>query len=85
MQLNKESKKLIGKAVINSSGLVPQKEGKKFAHEIENIIDTFLINAQSKQLASTNTIKKELEGIICKFIVRTKKRYPIINIVIFMA
>ncbi len=84
MQLNKSTKKLIGKAVINSAGLIPEKESKRFTHEIENIIDTFLINAEEKQLSSINTIQKEISGIVRKFIVRTKKRYPIINTVVFM-
>ncbi len=84
MQLNKSTKKLIGKVVVNSSGLVPKKDSKRFTHEIENIIDTFLINADEKQLTSSNTIQKEISGIVRKFIVRTKKRYPIINTVVFM-
>ena len=85
MQLNKSTKKLMSKIAINSSGLVPEKESKRFAHEIENIIDTFLINAEEKQLSSANTIQKEISGIVRKFVVRTKKRYPIINTVVFMA
>jgi len=84
MQINKETKKLIGKAVISSSGLVPEKENKRFTHEIENIIDTFLINAEEKQLTSTTTIQNEIAGIVRKFIVRTKRRYPIITVVVFM-
>ena len=84
MQINKSTKKLIGKAVISSSGLVPQKESKRFAHEIDNIIDTFLTNAEEKQLASANAIQNEINGIVRKFVIRTKRRYPIINTVVFM-
>jgi len=85
MQINKSTKKLIGKAVISSSGLVPNKEDKRFAHEIENIIDTFLINAEEKQVATPKAIQDEIAGIVRKFIVRTKRRYPIITPVVFMA
>jgi len=85
MQINKSTKKLVGKAVISSSGLVPDKEDKRFAHEIENIIDTFLINAEEKQLATPKAIQDEIAGIVRKFIVRTKRRYPIITPVVFMA
>ncbi len=85
MQINKETKKLMGKAVISSSGLVPEKESRRFAHEIENIIDTFLINAEEKQLSSANAIQNEIAGIVRKFVVRTKRRYPIISPVVFMA
>ena len=85
MQINKETKKLMGKAVISSSGLVPEKETKRFAHEIENIIDTFLTKAEEKQLSSANAIQHEIAGIVRKFVVRTKRRYPIITPVVFMA
>jgi ribonuclease J len=84
MQVSKETKKLIGKAVISSSGLVPDKENKRFAHEIENIIDTFLINAEEKQVSTPNAIQNEIFAIVRKFIIRTKKRYPIIRPVVFM-
>jgi len=84
MQISKETKKLVGKAVISSSGLVPEKENKRFAHEIENIIDTFLINAEEKQVSNANSIQNEIFSIVRKFIVRTKKRYPIIRPVVFM-
>ena len=84
-QINKESKKLVGKAVISTHGLVPDKEDKRFAHEIENIIETFLINAEDKQISSAKAIQDELRSIIRKYIVRTKRRYPIITPVIFMA
>jgi len=84
MQISKESKKLIGKAIISSSGLVPDKESKRFGHEIENIIDTFLINAEEKQVSSPNIIQSEISTIVRKFIIRTKKRYPIIRPVVFM-
>jgi len=85
VQINKESKKIVGKAVVSSHGLVPDKEDKRFAHEIENIIETFLINAEGKQLSSAKIIQDELRAIIRKFIVRTKRRYPIITPVVFMA
>jgi ribonuclease J len=83
-QINKESKKLVGKAIISTHGLVPDKEDKRFAHEIENIIETFLINAEDKQIASAKAIQDELRSIVRKYIVRTKRRYPIITPVIFM-
>jgi len=85
VQINKESKKVIGKAVISTHGLVPDKEDKRFAHEIENIIETFLLNAEDKQISSPKAIQDELRSIVRKYIVRTKRRYPIITPVVFMA
>jgi len=85
VQINKSTKKMLGKPVVSTHGLVPDKEDKRFAHEIENIIDTFLINADESKVASPKAIENELEGIVRKYIVRTKRRYPIIMPVVFMA
>jgi len=84
VQINKTNKKMVGKAVISTHGLVPNKEDKRFAHEIENIIETFLINAEGKQISSAKAIQDELRSIIRKYIIRTKKRYPIITPVVFI-
>ena len=85
LQMNKSSKKLIGKPVVNSAGLVPAKEEKRFGHEIENLIETFLTAAEEKQLSSVKNIEDNISSIVRKFVVRTKKCYPIIKPTIFMA
>jgi len=84
LQINQSTKKIIGKAVIDTHGLVPDKEDKRFAHEIQNIIDTFLTNAEEKQLSSVKVIQDELRSIVRRYIVRTKRCYPIIMPVVFM-
>ena len=85
LQINKSTKKLIGKPMVNSAGLVPAKEERRFGHEIENLIETFLLSAEEKQLSSVKNIEDNISSIVRKFVVRTKKRYPIIRPVIFMA
>ncbi|RUM70662.1 MAG: ribonuclease J [Sulfurovum sp.] len=84
LQINKSTKKIVGKAVINTHGLVPDKEDKRFAHEIQNMIEVFLTNAEEKQLVSAKAIQDELRAIVRKYIVRTKRCYPIITPVVFM-
>jgi len=84
LQIDKTTKKVIGKAVVTTHGLVPNKELKRFSHEIDNIIESFLINAKPEQLSSPKTLQDELRTIIRKHIVRTKRRYPIITPVIFL-
>ncbi|SFV66379.1 Zn-dependent hydrolase, RNA-metabolising [hydrothermal vent metagenome] len=84
IQINQSTKKVIGKAVITTYGLVPNKEIKRFSNEIENIIETFLINTKPEQLSSVKLLQDELRGIIRKHIIRTKRRYPIITPVIFL-
>ncbi|HHD81312.1 MAG TPA: ribonuclease J, partial [Campylobacterales bacterium] len=84
LQINKSTKKVVGKAIISTYGLVPNKELGRFSHEIENIIDSFLLNAKPEQLSSPKIVQDELRAVIRKHIVRTKRRYPIITPVIFL-
>ncbi len=84
MQIDKSTKKVIGHAMVTTHGLVPNKELKRFSHEIENIIESFLINAKPEQLSSTKIIQDELRGVIRKHIIRTKRRYPIITPIVFL-
>ena len=84
LQIDKSTKKMIGKAVVNTHGLVPDKEDKRFAHEIQNMIETFLMNAEEKQLGTPKAIQDELRSIIRKYVVRTKRCYPIIMPTVFM-
>ncbi|MCH9741257.1 MAG: ribonuclease J, partial [Epsilonproteobacteria bacterium] len=84
LQMNKSTNKIIGKPVINTYGLIPSKELKRFSHEIENIIETFLLHAKPEQLSSIKSLQEELRGIIRKHIVRTKRRYPIITPTVFL-
>jgi ribonuclease J len=84
LQIDKSAKKVIGKAIISTHGLVPNKEIKRFSHEIENIIETFLLNAKPEHLSSIKVLQDELRGVIRKHIIRTKRRYPIITPVIFL-
>ena len=85
VQINKSTKKLIGKPIVSSAGLVPSKEDKRFGHEIENLIETFLLSAEEKQVSNVKNIEDNISSIVRKFVVRTKKRYPMIRPVIFVA
>jgi len=84
LQINKATKKVVGKPVITTYGLIPNKETNRFSHEIENIIESFLINAKPEQLSSPKIVQDELRAVIRKHIIRTKKRYPIITPVVFL-
>jgi len=84
IQINKATKKVVGKAAVSTYGLIPNKEMKRFSHEIENIIETFLLNVKPEQLSSEKIAQEELRTVIRKHIIRTKRRYPIITPVVFL-
>jgi len=84
LQVRQSTQKMVGKPAINNFGLIPNKDTKRFNSEVENIIETYLLHIKPEQLNNTKKLQEELRVAIYKHIVRTRKRYPIIVLTIFI-
>ncbi len=82
-QLDRENRKIKADVIVNTHGLIPYREIRRFSKEITNIIESFLLNAKDEQLESRKVAQSELRSVLRRHIVRTKKRYPIIIPIIF--
>ena len=83
-QVSQSEGKLVGKPVVYTHGLVPDKEDKKFAKEIEQLLETMLLNMKAKGIPEHTVIENEIRAAVRKHIVRTKKRYPLIIPTVFV-
>ena len=83
-QIAQSNQKVVGKPVISTHGLVAEKESKKFTKEIENLLETFLLNMKPEALKDHRIIENDIRSVIRKHVVRTKKRYPLIIPTIFI-
>ena len=83
LQIAKQTGKVLGKPIVMSHGLVPDKEDKKFASEIEQLIEQYLINSKIEKSGNPKVVEDDLRGIVRKHVVRTRKRYPIILPTVF--
>lgn len=83
-QISQNNQKVIGKPVITTHGLVPEKELKKFQKEIEVMIETLLLNMKPEALKNHKDVENDIRNSIRKHVVRTKKRYPLIIPTIFI-
>jgi len=83
-QIAQNNQKVIGKPVVTSHGLVPDKEDKKFAKEIEVLLETMMLNMKPEALKNHRDVENEIRQVIRKHVVRTKKRYPLIIPTIFI-
>ncbi|MBA1420840.1 MAG: ribonuclease J [Epsilonproteobacteria bacterium] len=83
-QISQTTQKMVGKPVISTHGLVPDKEDKKFQKEIEVMIETLLLNMKPEALKNHKDIENDIRNSIRKHVVRTKKRYPLIIPTIFI-
>ena len=83
LQVSKQTGKMVGKPVVTSHGLVPDKDDKKFASEVEQLIEQYLLNSKLEKSGNPKVVEDDLRGIVRKHVVRTRKRYPIILPTVF--
>ncbi len=83
LQVSKQTGKVLGKPIVTSHGLVPDKEDKKFASEVEQLIEQYLLNSKLEKSGNPKVVEDDLRGIVRKHVVRTRKRYPIILPTVF--
>jgi ribonuclease J len=83
LQIAKQTGKVVGKPVVTSHGLVPNKDDKRFAGEIEQLIEQYLLNSKLEKSGNPKVVEDDLRGIVRKHVVRTRKRYPIILPTVF--
>jgi len=83
-QISQANGKMVGKPVVHTHGLVPDKEDKKFAKEIEHLLETMLLNMKEGAMKDHTIIENELRNAVRKHVIRTKKRYPLIIPTVFI-
>jgi len=83
-QISQSNQKVVGKPVITTHGIVPDKDDKKFAKEIEVMLETMLLNMKPEALKDHKDIENDIRAVVRKHVSRTKKRYPLIIPTIFI-
>ena len=83
-QIGQTSKKIVGKPIVHAHGLVPDKEDKRFAKEVEHLIEAMLLNLKGDILPDHTILENEIRNAVRKHIIRTKKRYPLIIPTVFI-
>jgi len=83
-QIAQSNQKVVGKPIISTHGLVADKDDKKFAKEIEVLLETMLLHMKPDALKDHRNVENEIRSTIRKHVVRTKKRYPLIIPTIFI-
>jgi len=77
-QIDQREHKLVGHPRVSSFGIVADKDDKKFAKEIETIIETYMIHQGDNYRLDTRTIENDIRQAVRKHVLRKMKRYPLI-------
>lgn len=83
-QVNENDRTLAEKVKVTSFGLVPDKQDKFFAKEIEDLLATFLANVKPGIFQNTRMLEDELRKVVRKHCIRKYKKYPMIVPTVFV-
>jgi len=76
--VDKQNKVLIDKPKVSSYGLISDRDDRAFSEEMENILVSFLQNANKEILENKRALENEIRQVLKKHIFRALKKYPII-------
>ncbi|MCF6201262.1 MAG: ribonuclease J, partial [Hydrogenimonas sp.] len=77
-QIDQTTHKLVGHPRVSSFGLVADKDDRRFAKEIEAIIETYMAHQKDAEKLDTRTIENDIRQAVRKHVLRKMKRYPLI-------
>jgi ribonuclease J len=83
-QVSQSSQAVVGKLVVTTHGLVSDKDSKKFTADIEADVELLLASLKPETMKDHRAIENEIRNSIRKYIIKTKKRYPLIIPTIFI-
>jgi len=77
-QVSKSDSRLISKPRVTSFGIVPDKQDKAFAQEMEDVLEHFLVNLKPGLIENAKAMESDLRAVVRKHIYRKMKKYPLI-------
>ena len=83
-QISEQDHKLLGNPVVTSFGIIPDKEDKKFAKEVKELLENMLANLKKDLTPDHTFFENEIRNVVRKHIIKTKKKYPLIIPTVFL-
>ena len=77
-QVSAQNSKMVAKPKVTTFGIVPDKQDKYFAKEMEDVIEHFLLHMKAGLIENPRALESDLRQVVRKHIYRTKKKYPLI-------
>jgi ribonuclease J len=77
-EVSEQNGKILNKPKVTTFGIVPDRQDKSFAKEMEDILEHFLINIKPGLIENPRALENDLRQVVRKHIYRKMKRYPLI-------
>ena len=78
VQVDGKHSKMQMKPKVTTFGIVPDKQDKAFAKEMEDVVEHFLLHLKDGMIENTRALENDLRQIVRKHIYRKMKKYPLI-------
>ncbi len=83
-QINEDNSTMIAKPRVTTFGLVPDRQDRVFANEMETVLEHFLANIKEGLIKNPRALENDLRQIVRKHIYRKMKKYPLIVPTVFV-
>ena len=78
VEVDGKHSKMQAKPKITTFGIVPDKQDKAFAKEMEDVVEHFLLHIKDGMIENSRALENDLRQIVRKHIYRKMKKYPLI-------
>ena len=78
VEVSETNSKMLDKPKVTTFGIVPDKQDKAFAKEMEDVLEVFLTNIKPGLIENSRALENDLRQVVRKHIFRKMKKYPLI-------
>ncbi len=78
VEVSEQDSTMLTKPKVTTFGLVPDRQDKAFAKEMEDVLEVFLTNIKSGLLENGRALENDIRQVVRKHIFRKMKKYPLI-------
>ena len=77
-EVSEQNTTMLSKPKVTTFGIVPDRQDKSFAKEMEDILEQFLVNIKAGLIENPKALENDLRQVVRKHIYRKMKKYPLI-------
>ena len=78
VEVSEQNSKMLDHPKVTTFGIVPDRQDKAFAKEMQEIVEQFLLNVKPGLLENGRALENDLRQVVRKHIFRKMKKYPLI-------
>ncbi len=78
VEVSEQNSKMLDKPKVTTFGIVPDKQDKSFAKEMEDVVEVYLTNIKPGLIENSRALENDIRQVVRKHIYRKMKKYPLI-------